>query len=262
MELIAGLEETFVERDLSILLHVVATAEEELATYRRWAAGAVADAVVVLNLVEDDPRPALLADLGTSAVVVGAHEGRAPGRFPVVRTDHSGPVEEAVERLAGLGHRRVARVTGPSGLLHTQHRTRTLLAAAAQHDMTATVVEGDYTERAGVELTRQLLEAQDPPTAVLYDNDVMALGGLGAAAQAGVDVPSQLSVVAWDDSTLCRLANPPLTVMAVDVHEYGCIVARAVLDLLDGLPAQERWSPVARWVERASTGPARSTDGD
>lgn len=256
MELIAGLEETFVERDLSILLHVVPDAEQELATYRRWAAGGVVDAVVVMNLVLHDPRPALLAGLGVPAVVVGALEEPGPGSAPVVRTDHEAPVREVVRRLAALGHRRVARVTGPAALLHTVHRTRTLHDAAQALGLSATVLEGDYTERAGAELTRRLLEAPDAPTAVVYDNDVMALGGLAAAAELGVDVPGRLSVVAWDDSTLCRLATPPLTVMAVDVHRYGCIVAAAVLDLLDGRPATPRSSPPARWLERASTGRA------
>ncbi|WP_307845019.1 LacI family DNA-binding transcriptional regulator [Actinotalea solisilvae] len=256
MELIAGLEETFVERDLSILLHVVPDAEQELATYRRWAAGAVVDAVVVMNLVVDDPRPALLEGLGVPTVVVGALDAPGAGRAPVVRTDHEAPVREVVQRLAALGHRRVARVTGPAALLHTVHRTRTLHEAAEALGVTATVAEGDYTERSGADVTRRLLQGVHPPTAIVYDNDVMALGGLAAAAELGVDVPEDLSVVAWDDSTLCRLATPPLTVMAVDVHRYGCIVAAAVLELLDGRPATPRSSPPARWLERASTGPA------
>ncbi|MGJ0223669.1 substrate-binding domain-containing protein, partial [Streptococcus pyogenes] len=97
--------------------------------------------------------------------------------------------------------RRVARVTGPAALLHTVHRTRTLHEAAQALGVSATVVEGDYTERSGAELTRRLLEGPDAPTAIVFDNDVMALGGLAAAAEAGVDVPERLSVVAWDDST-------------------------------------------------------------
>ncbi|MEV5551218.1 substrate-binding domain-containing protein [Streptomyces sp. NPDC052309] len=47
-----------------------------------------------------------------------------------------------------------------------------------------------------------------------------------------------LSLIAWDDSTLCRLASPPLTTMTVDVHRYGVLVAEAALDCIDGCPAQ------------------------
>ncbi|MEU9731489.1 substrate-binding domain-containing protein [Streptomyces sp. NPDC048002] len=69
-------------------------------------------------------------------------------------------------------------------------------------------------------------------------------------------VPGDLSLIAWDDSTLCRLASPPLTPMTVDVHEYGALVAEAALDLIDGRPDRDRWSPVAHFVSRGSTEPA------
>jgi len=92
----------------------------------------------------------------------------------------------------------------------------------------------------------------------MYDNDVMALGGLTAADRARVPVPGRLSIVAWDDSTACRLSHPPLTVMAVDVHRYGLTVGQAVLDVLDGKPATTRETPSARWIDRGSTGPVTS----
>lgn len=251
MELIGGVEETFADRGLSILLNVVGTLEAELDAYRRWAATGVADAVIVLNLTQDDPRPAVLADLGLPAVVVGTWSGTD---VPVVGADDIGPVHVAVERLVELGHRRIARVSGPASLLHTQRRTQGLQDACAAAGIVPLVLEGAYTEQSGLELTRTLLESPEPPTAILYDNDVMALGGLHMAEELGVDVPGELSIVAWDDSTPCRLAHPPLTVMAVDVHQYGCIVAEAVLDLLDGKPPVARQAPVARLIERGSTG--------
>jgi DNA-binding LacI/PurR family transcriptional regulator len=254
MELIGGLEETFVERGLSILLHVVPTQAEEIAAYRRWAAGGVAEAVIVPNLVADDPRPAVLTELGLPAVLVGSWQG--PGAFSTVRAHDAEPVQDAAARLLALGHRRIARVTGPRNLLHTQARSAALVEACAPHGVVPVIVEGDYTERSGADLTETLLRSPEPPTAIVYDNDLMAIGGLRVAEELGVDVPGRLSVVAWDDSTLCRLATPPLTVLALDVHQYGITVAEAVLDVLDGKPPVERWAPPSRWLERASTGPA------
>lgn len=254
MELIGGLEETFVERGLSILLHVVPTQAEEIAAYRRWAAGGVAEAVIVPNLVADDPRPAVLSELGLPAVLVGSWQGA--GAFSTVRAHDAEPVQDAAARLLALGHRRIARVTGPQNLLHTQARSAALVEACAPHGIVPVIVEGDYTERSGADLTEALLRSPEPPTAIVYDNDLMAIGGLRVAEELGVDVPGRLSVVAWDDSTLCRLATPPLTVLALDVHQYGITVAEAVLDVLDGKPPVERWAPPSRWLERASTGPA------
>jgi DNA-binding LacI/PurR family transcriptional regulator len=256
MELIGGLEEAFTGEGLSILLHVVVDHEQEIEAYRRWSASGVADAVIVLNLTEGDIRPPALAELGLPAVLVGDWTGEPA--FMSVATDDGGPVRDAARRLLAMGHRRIARVTGPGNLIHTRRRTAALVEACVAAGIEPVVIEGDYTEAGGLAQTRRLLSVAEPPTAIMYDNDVMALGGLTAADLARVPVPGRLSIVAWDDSTACRLSHPPLTVMAVDVHRYGLTVGRAVLDVLDGKPATTRETPPARWVDRGSTGPATS----
>ncbi|MGW4214434.1 LacI family DNA-binding transcriptional regulator [Lentzea sp. NPDC004789] len=253
MEFIAGIEERLAERDLSVLLHVVADHDAEIAAYRRWAARGLVDAIVMVNPTDGDPRPDVVRELGFPAVVVG--EAGAPD-LPEVRTDHAGPVAAALGHLLDLGHRRIARVTGPSALLHTRARTAALLSGCAAAGVEPTIVEGDYSEEAGAKLTAALLRAPEPPTAILYDNDVMAVAGLAAAAELGVTVPDRLSLVAWDDSTLCRLASPALTTMSVDVHQFGVVVAESVLERIDGLPVAPRWSPTARYVPRGTTAPA------
>jgi DNA-binding LacI/PurR family transcriptional regulator len=253
MEFIAGIEQHLADWDLSLLLHVVSTQDGELAAYRRWAAHRMVEATVVVNLVKDDPRPALLRSLDMPAVLVGEPED--DHGFPAVRTDNAGPVREAVKVLLDLGHRRIARVTGPEQLLHTRARTEALVAGCRAAGIEPLIAEGDYSEESGAKRTTELLSAGEPPTAILYDNDVMALAGLGAAKEIGLRVPDQLSIIAWDDSTLCRLATPSLTTMSVDVHQYGVSVAESVLELVDGNPVTERWSPAAKCVLRASTAP-------
>ncbi|QTI90544.1 substrate-binding domain-containing protein [Streptomyces sp. AgN23] len=254
MEFIAGMEECLVTRDMSVLLHVVPTYEEEVAAYRRWAEGGLVDAVAVVNLVEDDPRPAVLRELGLPAVLVGTWRD-APD-LPAVRTDDGGPVRDAVARLADLGHRVIARVAGPRSLLHTQARTVAQEEACKEAGVESVVVDGDYTAESGARLTAELLKRDSRPTAILYDNDVMAVAGLATAKELGLEAPADLSLIAWDDSTLCRLASPPLTTMTVDVHGFGVVVAEAALDHIDGRPVTERWSPTAHFVQRGTTGPA------
>ncbi|MBB0231165.1 LacI family transcriptional regulator [Streptomyces calidiresistens] len=254
MEFIAGIEERLAEHDLSVLLHVVPHHEAEIAAYRRWAARGLVDAVALVNPTVGDRRPEVLTELGLPAVVVGN-----PGDgtdLPAVRTDETGPVRDALARLLELGHRRIARVGGPADLLHTVARTRALREGCREAGIEPVVVEGDYSDEAGARLTARLLSAPEPPTAIMYDNDVMAVAGLEAAGAAGVAVPDRLSLLAWDDSPMCRLASPPLTTMSVDVHRFGSLVADTLLELVAGRPATPRESPAARWVRRGSTGPA------
>jgi DNA-binding LacI/PurR family transcriptional regulator len=255
MEFIAGIEERLAERDLSVLLHVVATQEAEIAAYRRWAERGLVDATIVVNRRINDMRPAVLRKLRLPAVMVGVSD---EPHLPAVRSDDAGPIVDALKHLLELGHRRIARVTGPSFLEHTRARTAALQEACQAAGISPTIVEGDYSEEAGSKLTAMLLGRAERPTAIIYDNDVMAVAGLASAAELGIAVPDQLSLVAWDDSTLCRLASPALTVMSVDVHQFGITVAESVLERIDGLPVAERWSPRARYVPRETTASPRT----
>ncbi|MDT0268427.1 substrate-binding domain-containing protein [Streptomyces sp. DSM 44915] len=253
MEFIAGIEEKLAERGLSVLLHVVGTHEEEIATHRRWAERDLVEAVIVVNLTVGDRRPDVLAGLGLPAMMVGAWDGEPD--VPAVVTDSTGPIREALARLLELGHRRIARVTGPGDLVHTRARTAALVAGCQAAGIEPVMVEGDYSAEAGAELTERLLRRRDRPTAIIYDNDVMAIAGLGAAKAARIEVPTELSLLAWDDSTMCRLASPPLSTMSVDVYQFGVSVAESVLELIDGRPVTPRWSPAPRFVARGSTAP-------
>ena len=68
------------------------------------------------------------------------------------------------------------------------------------------------------------------PTALLYDNDIMAIAGLSVAQQMGlVGAGLDLSIIAWDDSPICRLVHPPLTALSRDIQAFGAAAARHLL---------------------------------
>lgn len=251
MELIAGIEETLATDGRSLLLHVVPDHDSEIAAYRRWGKGEMVDAVVVVNVVPDDPRLPVLAELGTPTVVVGGPTRDLP--FSNVWMDNAQAMRDAVTHLVALGHLHLARVSGPRTLAHTQSRTEAFLSECTRRGAEGTVVEGDYTEASGMRATRALLGRRGAPSAIVYDNDVMALAGLGVAQEMGVAVPDRLSILAWDDSALCRLANPPLSAMSLDVHAMGTQVADCVLNVLAGGPVASHTAPLPRLVARGST---------
>jgi DNA-binding LacI/PurR family transcriptional regulator len=123
----------------------------------------------------------------------------------------------------------------------------------------------DYTGEEGARATRRLLSSARRPTAIIYDNDVMAVAGLGVAHELGLEIPEQLSVVAWDDSPLCRLTHPALTSLARDIPAYGSKAAEVLLSLIsaDGIEPPEAevrtfsvQCPPAQLSPRGSTGPA------
>lgn len=254
-EFIAGMEDVLAIERRSVLLQIVPTLEKELESYERWAATAQVAGVIVGDLVENDPRPAILHRLEIPTLVVG--EPELPPGISAIRVDNYGAMLDAVTRLRAMGHTRIDRVSGPQHLFHTRLRTQAFDAAAADIGVSGRSVEGDYTEESGEKATRALLTRDDPPTAIIYDNDVMAVAGLGVAYEMKVDVPGELSLLAWDDSTLCRLAVPPLSAMSSDVHALGALAARSLLGVIAGDPEAILQAPPSHFIERGSTAPRR-----
>jgi DNA-binding LacI/PurR family transcriptional regulator len=253
IELVAGAEEVLAPAHVSLLLHLVNDLDEEIATYRRWSAHGTVGVVIVTNLQSDDPRPTELRRLDLPFVLVGAP--RPEDGTAQVWIDNARPAHDVVDHLAALGHRHIARVSGPAAFAHTATRTAAFDDACARAGVEGRHVEGDYTEVAGGRATAELLATTPRPTAIVYDNDVMALAGLAVAHAQGLRVPQDLSLVAWDDSTLCRLASPPLSVMHHDVHSMGGLVGEAAVDLLAGVAPSTRTAPFPRLLTRGSTAP-------
>ena len=251
MELIAGIEEVLAPR-ATVLLLVVPDLAAELDTYRRWAARDTVDAVVVVNLVHDDVRPAELARTGLTAVLAGRHEGGPP--FHRVVTDDGGAMTAAMDLLAELGHTVVGRVTGPADLVHTAERTAAMHDAGRRHGVEVHLVEADYSAEGGRGGIRDLLSGPRPPSAVVFDNDVMAVAAEQELVRTGVAVPGRVSLLAGDDSPLCELATPPLSALSIDVHEHGRVLGVAVLEALAGAPPRDHPGPPIRIRRRGTTG--------
>jgi DNA-binding LacI/PurR family transcriptional regulator len=254
MELIGGMEQELAPADTSVLLLVVPDLAAELATYRRWAAEGTVAAVVVVNLVHDDVRPGELAAIGLPAVLAGRYEG--PAVFTSVVTDDAGAMTAAMDMLHSLGHRIIGRVSGPADLVHTAERSTAMRESARRLNVEVHIAEADYSADRGVAGVHQLLAEPEPPTAIIFDNDVMAVAAEADLVRAGVQVPGQLSLLASDDSALCELAVPPLSAMSIDVHDHGVAIGRAVQEVLAGAPRREHLGPTRRILGRDSTGPA------
>jgi len=232
MEFISGIEEVLGPRGISLVLKVAGSAEDERKTYKKWAASRKVDGVLVTDLTEDDERPVLLRELGIPAVMAAPqHDADSIALW----TDDAGAMREIVRYLATLGHVRIARVSGTSSFLHTQSRTEAMLDEMRSLGLPdPVIVATDFTQEQGAQATRRLLSSPDRPTGIIFDSDVMAAASLVVAAEMGFRVPQDLSIVAWDDSALSRVTNPPLTSTSVDVRAYAMKVVRALLDLIDG----------------------------
>jgi DNA-binding LacI/PurR family transcriptional regulator len=218
-------------RSVGLTIQVVDDVEAEMAVYRRWWAEHRVDGVLVVDLRVVDPRVEQLEKLGLPAAVIGGPEGT--GSLSAIWSDDAGAVVDVVRYLARLGHRRIARVAGVPEFLHTEVRTEAFLATMAELSLSPQVVTTDYSAESGAQVTRQLLSDPRPPTAIVYDNDVLAVAGLGVAHEMGLSVPLDVSLVGWDDSLYTQAVHPPLTAVTRDNAAMGIHAASALLLLIE-----------------------------
>jgi DNA-binding LacI/PurR family transcriptional regulator len=253
MQLISGIQAELTGHHVTLLFTLAENADDEIGMYRQWWAQRRIDGVVVVDLQVNDPRIGVLEQLKMPAVVVGTPRGS--GSLPAVWQDDHAAVEMVVGHLAGLGHQRIARVGGYGKYWHSALRAASFSGVAAQAGLHAMTVEGDYSAGHAADATRELLGSGLPPTAILYDSDVMAVAGLGVAQRLGVSVPSELSIVSWDDSALCELIHPAVTALRRDIAAAGTMAARLLRELVAGGTPGNFGEPTPELVARGSSGP-------
>lgn len=256
MRFLSGLESELSRRSFGLLLQVVPDRDAEIATLTKWRRSRQVDGVIIVDLAVDDPRVALSRQPGALPAVVVGDPSVAEG-LTSVWTDDDRAMRDAVAHLAGLGHRRIVHVSGLEGFAHTRIRTAAFADELRARGLAGRVVRTDYTMKAGADATRRALAEAEPPTAFIYDNDVMAVAGCSMVTELGYRVPDDVSIVAWDDSVLCEHTLPTLTALSHDVVARGRQVARRLFEVIDGAPPRAYQDVSARLVVRGSSGVVR-----
>ena len=185
MRFISGLEIELSASRSALLLQVVENHDAALETLRTWWAERRIDGVLVTDLWHDDQRLPVLAELGIPSVLVGRPQRGVS--FPAVWSDDAAALTWVVDYLVGLGHQEIARVAGLPALDHTRVRTRAFARSMAKHGLTRSdVVVTDYSSEEGAIATRELLSRPKPPTAIIFDNDLMAVAAVNVAREMGL----------------------------------------------------------------------------
>ncbi len=233
----SGVESELEHRGYALVLQVVSDPAAEAGRYRQLARRGRVDGVFLTDLRITDDRVPLLVELGLPAVTLG--RPAQPSPFPAVVLDDRVGVALAVDHLVDLGHTRIALVNGPRDYLHVRHRRDAWARALAARGVTrGPALTTDFTAAGGAAATRRLLARPDRPTAIVYTNDVMAIAGIGAAAEHGLRVPEDLSVTGYDDIELAGAIRPPLTTVRGDPVAWGRRATVALLHAIDRRAAE------------------------
>ena len=251
---ISGIETVLSERGYALMLQVVSDEASEHDSYRQLAATGRVDGVFLTDMRVDDLRPQMLADLGMPTVVIGP--APAGGTWSAVGIDDQAGISAAVEHLVALGHRNIAHVSGPTEFVHSASRRDAWAGAIAEAGLpSGPCITADFSAQDGANATSALLDLAEPPTAIVYANDLMAIAGMSTAIGRGVDVPGQLSITGFDDAPLSAYIQPALTTVRTDVVGWGRAAALQLLALVDHVACPQIDLPAPEFVIRASTAP-------
>lgn len=197
---------------------------------------AALDGVVLAPPASDNPR--ILDDLARAGIRCARI---APTRLleaaPGITIDDFTAARELAEYVIGLGHREIAIIKGDPSHASTEARllgySQAFYAAGVPMRLDR-IEQGLFTRESGRDAAARLLARSERPTAIIAQNDEMALGALIAARECGLSVPDDLTIVGFDDSELATIAWPPLTTVRQPVFDMAVAAADMVIAQLHG----------------------------
>ncbi|MBT2235704.1 LacI family DNA-binding transcriptional regulator [Nonomuraea sp. NEAU-A123] len=218
------------------------------------------DGIVLAPATEQDQTPLHVRDADVPLVFVD-RDLAGGEHFDAVLVNNVDGGRQAAEHLVGLGHTRIAAISGNQDTTPGRCRREGFVSAlaAAGVDVPAEYdLVGNFREESGYQLALSLLSLPEPPTALFTANNLMTLGALKALHDMRVDVPGQVSLIGFDDLDTGPLLRPPLTVIDRPMVEQGVLAMRLLLRRFDPQYTGDTPRHIVldtKLIERASTAP-------
>jgi LacI family repressor for deo operon, udp, cdd, tsx, nupC, and nupG len=212
--ILAGINAGFSGSEYSVLIADTTQMENTAEGLVSYFLDGRIDGVISLDGTLSPDDLAHFAALGIEDKIVFACEWVQDANFPSIRSDNVAGARLAVRHLNQLGHKDIAHVTGPAGNVLTQARRDAMMAERENLDLSARpdwIIRGDFSLRSGHDAARQILQMSDRPTAVFCASDMVAFGLIAGLEQGGLSVPSDISVIGFDDIELAEFYTPGLT---------------------------------------------------
>jgi LacI family transcriptional regulator len=256
--IIAGVTEMLNEQDMGIVLcPTLHEHDREVSLLERLMHGTIDGGLLVLP-EESNRELRALMEHGFRLVVLDPRT-RMEGRVPTVSAAHSAGADQATSHLLSLGHRRIAAITGPRGVMATEERLRGYRAALAAGGVVPEpnlVIESNFEVEGGRSAGTELLSRAERPSAIFAFNDQLAVGALQAALELGLRVPGDVSVVGFDDTAEAQIVTPRLTTVHQPLAEIGRMGVSLLTRLLEGKRVEALHVELeTTLVVRGSTGP-------
>ncbi len=151
-----------------------------------------------------------------------------------VLIDQADGCRQAIMHLIGLGHTKIAEISGPLSWRDAKVRHETWKKTMQANNLNTTLsLEGNWTAQSGYQATQALLKKDPSFTAILVGNDQMALGAIRALQEAKLHIPDDVSIVGFDDIPEAAYFSPPLSTIRQDFESLGQQSTKLMLELIE-----------------------------
>ena len=234
--IIRGVEETASAAGYTVLLGDVGFSGESEEAYASLLRRREADGLIFLGHTLPASLVDLIAKKGASAPIVNGCEFSEDLLVSSVHIDNARAASNVMDLLYSLGHDRIGIITGDMRSPISRDRLQGVndSATARNRVLDLQVVTGDYSIESGAAQAAELIRRQVRPTALFCFSDDMAFGAMYALREAGLDCPSDMSIVGFDDIRLARFSTPSLTTVRQPMREIGRRTVQLLLDIIEG----------------------------
>jgi LacI family transcriptional regulator, galactose operon repressor len=229
-EIVHVFEETALRHNYEVLLTSTVHDPERMKTSVRRMLEHRVEGVAIMTFGMEE---SLLADLKLRNVpLVFVDVGPSRPRVSNIRIDYLHGIRQAVQHLAALRHDRIAFIAGPLALKSALARKDAFLRSMREIGLAVDpqlVVEGDHTLQGGETAFASLLRLPNRPTAVLCSNDMTAIGVMRKSYCEKIAIPSEVSIIGFDNIHLAQYILPPLTTIEMSQAELARLAFQALL---------------------------------
>lgn len=257
-----GILDIVEEEGYELIVHACHIRSENLIeNISRFVSRAHLDGVIILPPVSDvKGLGRKLDEIGCRYVRVASEANDQAWRLVV--TDYLAAIKEMTRHLVELGHRDIGFIAGPDTHLSSRKRHDAFVEALASHGLELRpemIAQGEFDFDSGINAARQLLLREHRPTAIFAANDEMAFGVINVAAELGLRIPEDLSVVGFDGTPFSTFVVPSLSTIIRQTDEMARLGTEKLLaQIKGGAEAASAFDTMVspRFVPRDSTGPA------
>lgn len=230
IDVIRGVEECAFEHNFAVM---IGNFDQDIAKeklYLEVLQSELVDGLIVAPSHGKDRNIINAIDHGYSVVCID--RGLIGVDVDIVKVDNEVGAYNAIDYLIGLGHTRIAHITGHPQIPTTTERVAGYEKAMQEHGIdidTQLIKNSQSNYQSGADLMQELLDLPQPPTAVFTANNLLTLGALRTIHERGLNIPGDISIVGFDDMYWSNSLNPPLTAVRQSGHDIGYKAAELLL---------------------------------